>query len=67
MTHARQSVPGRQSTPVAYQENLIGQIREGFAADLTVLDRDLKRVPLQRGSKAKVDLTIVEGRIVHRR
>ncbi len=26
----------------------MGQIREGFAADLMVLDRDLQRVPLKR-------------------
>jgi predicted amidohydrolase YtcJ len=48
------------------QENVTGQIRQGFAADLIVLDRDLLRVPLKQLSKAKVDLTMVEGRIVHR-
>jgi predicted amidohydrolase YtcJ len=49
-----------------HQEHLTGQIYQGFAADLIVLDRDLLRVPLQRVSKAKVDLTMVDGRIVHR-
>jgi predicted amidohydrolase YtcJ len=48
------------------QENLTGQIRPGFAADLIVLDRDLLGVPLKRVSKAKVELTMVDGRIVHR-
>jgi predicted amidohydrolase YtcJ len=31
-----------------------------------VLDRDLLRVPLRRVSTAKVDLTLVGGRVVHR-
>ena len=48
------------------QENLTGQIRPGYAADLIVLDRDLLRVALERVSKAKVALTMVGGRIVHR-
>jgi hypothetical protein len=46
---ARPPVGARSSEhPVAYLENLMGQIREGFAADLMVLDRDLQRVPLKR-------------------
>ena len=40
--------------------------REGFGADLVVLDRDLLRVPLKKVSKAKVELTVVGGEIVHR-
>jgi predicted amidohydrolase YtcJ len=56
----------RNSAFQLHQESLTGQIREGFAADLIVLDRDLLRVPLERVSKAKVKLTMVGGRIVHR-
>ena len=56
----------RNSAFQLHQESLTGQIREGYAADLIVLDRDLLRVRLERVSKAKVALTMVGGRIVHR-
>jgi predicted amidohydrolase YtcJ len=49
-----------------HQDDFTGRIRPGFAADLIALDRDLLRVPLKRVSKAKVELTMVGGRIVHR-
>ena len=57
----------RNSAFQLHQENLSGRIREGLAADLIVLDRDVLRTPLKRVSKTKVDLTMVDGRIVHRR
>jgi predicted amidohydrolase YtcJ len=57
----------RNSAFQLHQEKLTGQIRKGLAADLIVLDRDILRAPLKRVSKAKVDLTMVAGRIVHRR
>jgi predicted amidohydrolase YtcJ len=57
----------RNSAFQLHQEKLTGQIRKGFAADLIVLDRDILRAPLKRVSKTKVDLTMVAGRIVHRR
>ena len=56
----------RNSAYQLHQEGLTGQLGVGFAADLAVLDRDLLRVPLKRVSKAKVELTVVGGRIVHR-
>ena len=39
---------------------------QGLAADLVVCDRDLLAVPLEKVSKAKSRLTMVDGRIVHR-
>jgi predicted amidohydrolase YtcJ len=57
----------RNSAFQLHQERLSGRIREGLAADLIVLDRDVLRVPLKRVSKTKVDLTMVDGRVVHRR
>ena len=57
----------RNSAFQLHQENLSGQIRQGLAADLVVLDRDVLRAPLKRVSNTKVDLTMVGGRIVHRR
>ncbi len=56
----------RNSAYQLHQEDVTGQIRTGYAADLIVLDRDLLRVPLRRVSKTKVALTMVNGRIVHR-
>jgi predicted amidohydrolase YtcJ len=56
----------RNSAFQLHQEKFTGQIREGLAADLIVLDRDILRVPLRRVSKSKVALTMVGGRVVHR-
>ena len=50
-----------------HQESLTGQVRQGLAADLIVLDRDVLDTGLKRVSNSKVDLTMVGGRIVHRR
>lgn len=57
----------RNSAYQLHQEDVTGQIRPGFAADLIVLDRDVHQVPLRRVSRTKVDLTMVGGRVVHRR
>jgi predicted amidohydrolase YtcJ len=57
----------RNSAFQLHQESLTGQVREGFAADLIVLDRDILDTPLNRVSNTKVDLTMVGGRVVHRR
>ncbi len=56
----------RNSAYQLHQETLSGQIREGFAADLIVLDRDILDARLKRVSNIDVDLTMVGGRIVHR-
>ena len=56
----------RNSAFQLHQERLSGQISEGFAADLIVLDRDVLGVPLRRVSKSEVALTMVDGRVVHR-
>jgi predicted amidohydrolase YtcJ len=57
----------RNSAFQLHQESLTGQIREGFAADLIVLDRDILRARQKRVSNTKVDLTMVDGRTVHSR
>ncbi len=56
----------RNSAFQLHQEQLSGRIREGFTADLAVLDRDLLSVPLKKVSKTKVEMTFVGGRIVQR-
>ncbi len=57
----------RNSAFQLHQETLTGQIRQGFAADLIGLDRDILHAPLKRVSKTNVRLTMVAGKIVHRR
>ena len=57
----------RHSAFQLHQNRTTGQIREGFAADLIVLDRDILDTRQKRVSNTNVDLTMVGGRIVHRR
>jgi hypothetical protein len=57
----------RHSAFQLHQNQTTGQIREGFAADLIVLDRDILDTRLKRLSNTKVALTMVDGRIVHGR
>ncbi len=44
-----------------------GSLEIGKAADLVVLDRDLFRVPPEEIGRARVDLTVVDGAVVHDR
>ena len=48
-----------------HQRKRTGQIREGFAADLIVVGPRSPARRAQAGSEAKVELTMVNGRIVH--
>ena len=48
------------------QERTRGRLAAGYAADLTVLDRDPLRVPPQELLQARVLLTVVDGEVVHR-
>jgi predicted amidohydrolase YtcJ len=57
----------RNSAFQLHQDKRTGQVREGFAADLIVLDRDVLDTRLKRVSNSRVDLTMVGGRVVHRR
>jgi predicted amidohydrolase YtcJ len=52
---------------VAGEEDRKGRIREGFLADLAVLESDPFEVEPTSLKDVRVDLTIVDGRIVHRR
>jgi predicted amidohydrolase YtcJ len=45
------------------QQHFRGYIKEGYAADFTVFDRDLLSIPLEELLEAKVRYTIVDGEI----
>ena len=48
-------------------EDQAGVISAGMVADLVVLDRDIFTVHATEISEARVDLTLLEGRVVYRR
>ena len=50
----------------AFDERIDGTIETGKAADLVVLDRDLYRIPVQQIHRARVLLTLLDGREVYR-
>ncbi|MFQ5536337.1 MAG: amidohydrolase [Gemmatimonadota bacterium] len=52
---------------VGMMENELGRLREGFLADLVILDRNPLEIPLEELKDVKVVLTMVGGRVVFRR
>ena len=48
-------------------EHETGSIAVGKSADLVVLERDLYAIPAEEISEVRVDLTVLEGRVVFRR
>lgn len=50
-----------------FQEEQAGILRAGMLADLTLLDQDLFRVPVEEIGRARVAATIVGGRVVYER
>lgn len=50
-----------------FLDDQVGQLRPGMLADITVLDRDLFRVPPEQIGQAHARATIVGGRIVYER
>ena len=53
------------SAYASFQENVKGTISEGMLADVVVLSEDLFRIPLEKIQDARVDITIVGGRVVY--
>jgi predicted amidohydrolase YtcJ len=49
------------------EEDLKGSIEVGKLADLAVVDRDIFTVPVDEILDAKVDMTLIGGRVVYRR
>lgn len=59
-----------RTTGSAFQvgrESDLGVIRSGYRADLVVVDRDPLATPVQNLHEMRVDMTIVDGRVVFRR
>jgi predicted amidohydrolase YtcJ len=50
---------------LSFEENVKGQLRPGFYADLAVLDSDPTELSADKIRGINVDMTIVGGRIVH--
>jgi len=51
----------------AFEEHLKGSITPGKLADITVLSKDITTIPLDEIPTAKVDYTIVGGKIAYSR
>ena len=50
---------------VGFEENQVGRIIPGMHADMIILDSDLTRLPAEAISRARVQTTIIDGRIVY--
>ncbi len=50
-----------------FEENIKGSIKEGKLADLVVLAKDVMKVPVEEIPEARVDFTIVGGKIRYKR
>jgi predicted amidohydrolase YtcJ len=51
----------------AFMEDRTGSITAGKHADLVLLDRDIVRIPVDEIREARVDMTVLAGRVVHER
>jgi hypothetical protein len=51
----------------AYTEDRTGSLTPGKYADLVLLDRDLFALPPERIKTARVDVTVLAGRVVYER
>lgn len=50
-----------------FQENVKGRIKPGYYADLIIIDRDIFTIPADEIKDIKVELTMVDGRVVYRK
>jgi predicted amidohydrolase YtcJ len=51
----------------AFQENILGSIKVGKLADITVLDKDIMSIPEAEIPTARVDYTIIGGEVKYQR
>jgi hypothetical protein len=57
----------RNAAYASFDENKKGTIEVGKLADLTVLSSDILRIPSEKVKKVKVEMTIVDGKVVYAR
>ena len=55
------------SAYASFDENIKGKLAPGFAADLVVLDQDIFSIPPEQIRSVKVDVTVVDGKVVFER
>ena len=56
----------REGAYASFEENDKGTLEKGKLADFVLIDRDLTRIPPEQIRDAKVVMTVVGGRVVHR-
>ncbi len=52
---------------VSFEESYKGRLKEGYVADLIVLDRDIFERPLSQLKQTQVDMTFVSGEMVYKK
>jgi predicted amidohydrolase YtcJ len=57
----------RDAAYAAFEEDASGSLTAGRLADFVVIDRDITRIPAEEIAHARVELTVVGGRVVHER
>lgn len=55
------------SAYASFEENLKGQLKPGYFADLTILDQNIFEMNHDNILDIKIDMTIVDGKIVYKR
>ena len=51
----------------AFEETIKGKIKEGYLADLVVLDKNILEMPVEEILSTQVLITIVNGRVIHKK
>ncbi len=74
LQRGNQSLPNRKAALEAYtinaayalrQDHLVGSLKVGKRADITIVDRNLLKVPVADIGKTKTVMTIVDGKVVY--
>ncbi len=62
-------LPGytRNAAYAEFMEDRLGQLKPGYLADVIVLSQDLYKIPASAIGKTEVLLTMVDGKVVHRK
>ncbi len=57
----------RDAAYASYEDSHTGSLTAGRLADFVMIDRDITRIPPDEIAEARVEMTVVGGRVVHRR